>query len=370
MKTKAVALMAPGKDWELVDLDLDSPRAGEALVRFEASGFCHTDEHSHQGDMVPRFPIVGGHEGAGVVEAVGEGTTRIKPGDHVVCSFIPACGKCRFCARGQSNLCDYGALLMVGCLPDETFRFHAGSADVGGMFGLGTFSQWAVVSEHVLIKIDEDIPFEAAALVGCGVPTGWGSAVYAADVEPGDTIAVYGVGGVGINAVQGALFAGAEHVVAIDPLPNKREFALSLGATHCAANAAEAQQIITELTRGVGADKAILTAGLVTEEIVTAAYDAIRKGGTVVLTGVNNPALKTVQISGFDLTVLEKRIQGSLLGSCNPFDDIPRLLSLYKSGHLKLDELITARYGIHEVGQAYEDLLAGKNIRGVLIHEH
>ncbi|MCL4421874.1 MAG: NDMA-dependent alcohol dehydrogenase [Actinobacteria bacterium] len=370
MKTNAVALMGPGRDWELVELELDAPRTAEALIRFEASGLCHTDEHSHQGDMVPRFPIVGGHEGAGVVEAVGEGVTRVKPGDHVVCSFIPACGKCRFCARGRSNLCDYGALLMVGCLPDETFRFHAGSEDVGGMFGLGTFSQYGVISEHALVKIDEDIPFEAAALVGCGVPTGWGSAVYAANVEPGDTIAIYGVGGVGINAVQGAVFAGAEYVVAIDPLENKREFAKRLGATHSASSADEAQQIITELTRGVGADKAIITAGLVTEDTVSAAYAAISKGGTVVLTGVNNPALKTISISGFDLTVMEKRIQGSLLGSCNPFDDVPRLLSLYKSGHLKLDELITQRYSLDQVGQAYEDLLAGKNIRGVVILEH
>jgi len=370
MKTRAVALMAPGADWEVVELDLDPPRTGEVLVRFEASGLCHTDEHSHQGDMVPRFPIVGGHEGAGVVEAVGEGVTRVRPGDHIVTSFIPACGKCRFCARGQSNLCDYGALLMVGCLPDETFRFHHQGTDVGGMFGLGTFSQWAVVSEHAVIRIDEDIPFEAAALVGCGVPTGWGSAVHAARVQPGDTVAVYGVGGVGANAVQGALHAGAEHVLAVDPLENKRQFAKQLGATHTAQSAEEAAEVLRELTRGVGADSAILTAGLVTTELVSSAYAAIRKGGTLVLTGVNKAELLTVQISGFDLTVMEKRIQGSLLGSCNPFDDVPRLLSLYKSGHLKLDELITTRYRIDQVGQAYQDLLAGRNIRGVLVHEH
>ncbi|MGH3321228.1 MAG: NDMA-dependent alcohol dehydrogenase [Streptosporangiaceae bacterium] len=371
MKTKAAVLHDKEQDWEVTELDVDPPKAGEVLVRFVAAGLCHSDEHLRHGDIVPRFPIVGGHEGAGIVEEAGEGVTRLAPGDHVICSFLPVCGHCRFCSTGQSNLCDLGMYLMEGCQADGTFRFHANGEDFGGMCMLGTFAQWATVSEHSCIKVDEELPLETVVLIGCGVPTGWGTATRAGGaIEPGDTIAVYGVGGIGINAVQGAAFAGARNVIAIDPLSNKREKAEQLGATHSAESAEQAQQLITDLTRGVGADKALVTVGVVTEEVIDAALAAIRKGGSVVVTGLADPTKKTIQVSSSELTLFEKRIQGALFGSGDPFHDIPRMVDLYQSGDLRLDEIITQRYTLDQVNQGYQDLLDGKNIRGVLVHEH
>src|SRR5262249_20760435 len=264
MRTRAAVLRGTGQDFEITELELDPPKSGEVLIRFAAAGLCHSDEHLRRGDLVPRFPIVGGHEGAGVIEAVGPGVTGLAPGDVGVCSSLPVCGHCRWCSTGQSNLCDLGAGIMQGCLPDGTFRWHeasadtggadSGGADVGGMCMLGTFAERAVISENSAVKVDADLPLDKLALIGCGVPTGCGSAVHAAAIEPGDTIAVYGVGGIGINAVQGAAIAGARNVVAIDPLATKRAAAEQLGATHSCATAEEAQELITGLTRGVGAD--------------------------------------------------------------------------------------------------------------------
>jgi len=181
---------------------------------------------------------------------------------------------------------------------------------------------------------------------------------------------VYGIGGVGINAVQGAAFAGAQHIIAVDPLANKREAAEQFGATHSAADAAQAQELITELTKGVGADKALITMGVVTQDAIDAAFAAIRKRGTVVVTGLNGPGVKNIQIPSFELTLFEKRIHGALFGSGNPFEDIPKMLDLYRGGHLKLDELITSRYRLDEVDQGYQDLRDGKNVRGVMLIDH
>jgi S-(hydroxymethyl)glutathione dehydrogenase/alcohol dehydrogenase len=368
MQTRAAVLRGVGKDFEVTELDLDGPKAGEVLIRFVASGLCHSDEHLRNGDLAPRFPIVGGHEGAGIVEEAGPGVTRLKPGDHVICSFLPVCGHCRWCSTGRSNLCDLGATLLDGTLPQGGFRFHQNGEDIGGMCMLGTFSERATISEHSAVKVDDDLPLDKVVLIGCGVPTGFGSAVHAAATEPGDTIAIYGVGGIGINAVQGAALAGARHVVAIDPLASKREAAGRFGATHSCETAEQAHELITQLTRGVGADKAIVAVGVVTPEVVTSAFHAIRKGGTVVVTGLADPAKHTIQLSGAILTLFEKRIQGSLFGSGDPFHDIPRMVELYRSGQLKLDELITATYTLDQVNQGYQDLLDGKNIRGVIVH--
>src|SRR3954453_22545508 len=207
-----------GRDWEVVELDLDEPQANEVLIRFEAAGFCHSDEHLRHGDIVPRFPIVGGHEGAGIIEKCGVGVTRVKEGDHVVCAFIPSCGRCRWCSTGKQNLCDWGASILEGNLPDGPSRCTKDGQYMGGMCRLGTFSQGAVISEHSCVKVDDDLPLDVAVLVGCGVPTGWGSAVYAADAEPGETLVIYGIGGIGANAVQGAAMPGAGNLLAVDPL--------------------------------------------------------------------------------------------------------------------------------------------------------
>ncbi len=370
MKTKAAILTGLNTPWEVTELDLDDPRDGEVLIRFVAAGLCHSDEHLRIGDIQCRMPIIGGHEGAGIVERVGPGVSRVKEGDHVVCAFIPSCGHCRWCATGQQNICDLGATILEGCLPDGTFRFHTDGQDVGAMCMLGSFSQWSVISEASCVKVDDDLPLEIAVLCGCGVPTGWGSAVNAADTQVGDTIVIYGIGGIGANAVQGAAMAGAINVVAVDPLANKREMAQELGATHAVASAAEAQELVQELTRGVGADKSIVTVDIVGEQVVQDSVAVIRKGGTMVLTGLADPNKLTVHLSGADLTLNRKHIHGTLFGDCNPMYDITRMLNLYRAGKIKLDELITKKYSLDEVNQGYEDLVGGQNVRGVLIHEH
>jgi alcohol dehydrogenase (nicotinoprotein) len=370
VKTRAAMLWEEGRDWEIAELDLDEPKQGEVLIRWVAAGLCHSDEHLRHGDIVPRFPIVGGHEGAGIIEKVGPGVSRVKEGDHVVTSFLPVCGHCRFCATGHSNICDLGATILDGCLPDGTFRFHSEGDDVGAMCMLGSFSQYSVISETSCVSVDKDLPLETVVLVGCGVPTGWCSAVYAADVTPGETVIIYGIGGIGSNAVQGATHAGAANVIAVDPLANKREMAEDLGATHAVASAEEAYALSQDLTRGVGADKAIITVDIVNEEVVGNAVNAIRKGGTAVITGLADPNKLTVQLSGAVMTLYEKTVKGTLFGSGNPMYDIRNLIGLYQAGKLKLDELVTQRYALDDIGQGFQDMLDGKNIRGVVVHEH
>jgi NDMA-dependent alcohol dehydrogenase len=370
MKTKAAVLFEGGKPFEIVELDLAGPGPGEVLIKYVAAGLCHSDLHLTDGDLPPRFPIVGGHEGSGIIEDVGPGVTKVKPGDHVVCSFIPSCGTCRYCATGRSNLCDMGATILEGCMPDGSFRFHMGDTDFGAMCMLGTFAERATVSEHSVVKVDDWLPLETAVLVGCGVPTGWGSANYAGAVRAGDTTVVYGIGGIGINAVQGAKQAGAKYVIAVDPLEFKRQTALAFGATHAFATAEQAAEKISELTWGQLADQAIITVGTVDEQVVTDAFNAVGKGGTVVITGLANPSKLTVHVSGCVMALYEKTIKGSLFGSSNPQYDIVKLLRLYDAGQLKLDELITTRYTLDQVNEGYQDLRDGKNIRGVVIYSH
>jgi NDMA-dependent alcohol dehydrogenase len=366
MKTKAAVLHGIHKPFEIEELDLDGPREGEVLVSFVAAGLCHSDLHMIDDDLPVRFPIVGGHEGAGIIEDVGPGVTKVKPGDPVVCSFIPSCGHCRYCSTGRQNLCDLGANISVGCLADGSFRFHRDGVDYGGICMLGTFSERATVSQHSVVKVDPSLPLETAVLVGCGVPTGWGTANYAGGVRAGDTVVIYGIGGIGINAVQGAVHAGAVNVVVVDPVEFKRETALKFGATHAFADAERAHEKIVELTRGQLADQALVTVGTVEENVVTAAFNAVGKGGVVVITGLAHPEKLTVHVSGLAMTTFEKTIKGALFGSANPQYDIVRLLGLYQAGQLKLDELITRRYGLEQVNEGYQDLRDGKNIRGVI----
>ncbi|AEV73561.1 oxidoreductase, Rxyl_3153 family [Mycolicibacterium rhodesiae NBB3] len=368
MKTRAAVLFEGGKPFEVVELDLEGPRDGEVLIRYVAAGLCHSDLHLTDGDLVPRFPIVGGHEGAGIIEEVGAGVTKVKPGDHVVCSFIPNCGRCRYCATGRSNLCDMGATILDGHMPDGTFRFHMGDSDFGAMCMLGTFAERATISEHSVVKVDDWLPLQTAVLVGCGVPTGWGSANYAGAVRAGDTTVVYGIGGIGINAVQGAKQAGAKYVIAVDPVAFKRETAAKFGATHVFTTADEAADTVTELTWGQMADQAIITVGTVDEQVVTDAFNAIGRGGTVVITGLANPEKLTVHVSGGVMTLFEKTIKGTLFGSANPQYDIVKLLRLYDAGQLKLDELVTKTYTLEQVNEGYQDLRDGKIIRGVITH--
>ena len=326
MKTKAAVVVEAGKRIELEELDLDGPKEGEVLIRYTHAGLCHSDIHVAHGDLEARLPMVLGHEGAGIIEEVGPGVTRVKVGDHVVCSFIPNCGSCRYCATGRQSICDMGATILEGYLPGERFPITGPRGQYGAMCMLGTFSQYGTIHQNSVVKVDDDLPLDKAVLVGCGVPTGWGSAVNTANVRPGQTVMVSGVGGIGINAVQGARYAGAKYVVAVDPLENKREKAMELGATHAFATAGEAIAAITDLTRGQMADSAILTPDLMTAEIVGDGFNAVGKGGTVVLTGLNKLMEPNIQLPGTILTLFRKSIKGSLFGDCNPTTDIPRIL--------------------------------------------
>ncbi|MGV1010037.1 MAG: NDMA-dependent alcohol dehydrogenase [Dermatophilaceae bacterium] len=370
MKTKAAVVHEIGKPMEIEELELTDPRHGEVLVRYTHAGLCHTDWHIPLGDFEARLPIVPGHEGGGIVKATGPGVDRVAVGDHVVCMFIPACGVCRWCAQGMQSICDTGANVLQGALLDGRFPLTGRRGDYGALSYLGTFSQFGVVPQCSIVRVDEDLPLDKACLVGCGVPTGWGAVVSTAKVKPGETVVVFGVGGIGSNAVQGARHAGARHIVAVDPVAFKREVAMRLGATHTAASGEEALALVMDLTRGVGADAAILCPGLTTEEIAAEGFQVISKGGVMVVVGLNKFTLKSVQASAAELALWRKTIKGSLFGDCNPTADIPRLLELYRAGELKVDELVTRTYTLEQVNEGYADMVAGRNIRGVIVHDH
>ncbi len=377
MKTRAAILWEQNADWSVEEIDLDPPKAGEVLVRLVGSGLCHSDEHLRTGDMVvdqetadllglEQFPVIGGHEGAGEVLEVGPGVTSVAPGDHVVLGFIPSCGKCPSCARGRSNLCDLGAFLLSGRqISDFTARHHSSDGtDLGLMCLLGTFAEHTVVAEASCIKIEDDIPLGVAALVGCGVTTGWGSATYAADVQPGETVVVVGAGGIGVNAIQGAALAGARHIVAVDTVDLKREQAMVFGATHTASSVEEAAELVGQITWGANADKTIITVGVGSGALIGPVLGMTAKGGRCVHTAVAPIDENEVTMSLFDLTLQQKQLVGSIFGSANPRFDIPRLLRLYQEGKLKLDELVTREYDLSEINQGYADMNDGKNIRG------
>jgi S-(hydroxymethyl)glutathione dehydrogenase/alcohol dehydrogenase len=371
MKTRAAVMEEGATEFKLRELDVDPPGPGEVHIKFTASGLCHSDLHLVEGIYgdTPRLPIVAGHEGSGVIESVGVGVQNVEPGDHVVCNFLPNCGHCRYCATGHQSLCNWGAYLVKGNMPDGTFRFHYNGHDLGGFCLLGTFSERATVNAGSVVKIDPWLPLEVAVLTGCGVPTGWGAAVNGGNVRVGDTTVIYGAGGVGMNAVQGAASAGAKYVVVVDPVEFKRETAMQFGATHTFADPEEAATKVKELTWGDGADQAILTVGVVDEPVVRHAFDIIGKGSTVVAVGQSHPEAVTVQIPSAMMLRSEKVIRGVEFGSCNAQYDIPKLLRMWNEGHLKLDELITKTYTLDQVNDGYQDLRDGKIIRGVIVHQ-
>ncbi|MDD9207389.1 NDMA-dependent alcohol dehydrogenase [Georgenia sp. 10Sc9-8] len=372
MKTQgAIIREVPGK-YETAELELEEPRQGEITVKMVASGMCHTDDHIATGDMpFGMYPTCGGHEGVGVVVQVGPDTRGWSEGDHVVLSFLPACGKCRWCAHGMQNLCDRGANLMNGSRLDDadSFRMSLDGKPVGQMFGISTFSQYTTVDVDNAVKVPRAVPMESLCLLSCGVGTGWGSAVNQAGIYPGETVIVMGVGGIGMNAVQGAVHAGAGQVIAVDPVAFKREKAMEFGATHAVESIDEGAELARTFTNGQGADATIVTVGVTTPEHVSQAFASIRKAGTVVVTGVGDLSRTDLSLSPGEMTIFQKRLQGSLFGASNPTADIPWLVDLYTRGQLKLDELITHRYTLDQVAQGYEDMHAGKNIRGIVLYD-
>ncbi|MGD9525910.1 MAG: NDMA-dependent alcohol dehydrogenase [Pseudonocardia sp.] len=370
MEVRGAVVRAVGDKWTAETLTLAEPGPGEVRIKVMASGLCHSDDHIVTGDSVVDLPFVGGHEGSGIIEAVGPGVTRVRVGDHVATAYLPMCGVCTWCAQGMQYICDNGRDVQTGYMLDGTPRvFFADGAPCGAMQRLGTFANYLVTSQEQCVRIDDDIPFEVACLVACGVTTGWGAAVNGAAVRPRETVIVMGVGGVGINAVQGARHAGAMHVVAVDPVAFKRESALRLGATHAFASIGEAMPFVGSVTNGQGADAAVVTVGRVDGGIIGEAFSAIRKEGrcAVVSIGSHEPG---IDVNPLELVVYAKTLRGVLFGNANPTRDIPKLLDYYRSGHLVLDDLITRRYTVEQVNEAYEDMHAGRNLRGVLVHEH
>lgn len=369
LRTTAAVCRAPGTPWELTELTLDPPRAHEVRVRFHAAGLCRSDDHITSGEALVRTPMVGGHEGAGTVESVGPDVTRVRPGDRIVCSYIPACGTCGPCSGGHQNMCEQGLNAFSGMFGDDSFRFHddAGT-DIGGFCTVGSFSEYAVVSEWACVPIDDDVGFEPAALVGCGVPTGWGSAVHAAGVRAGQAVVVYGCGGVGSNALQGARLAGAGVVVAVDPVAFKRESAALFGATHTVPDADAAHELVAELTGGRMADHAICIPTLMTREVLDAALAVVGVDGQVTVTAMSRHDDPAITVPASALVEGQKRIRGALFGDSNPLHDIPHLLGLHRAGQLRLAELITRHYRLDEINDGYADLAAGRILRGVVRH--
>ncbi|OBG22632.1 alcohol dehydrogenase [Mycolicibacterium celeriflavum] len=384
MRSRAAVLHDVGRDWDITTIDLDPPRAGEVLVKMAIAGICHSDDHFATGDSVPDesmvaamkaaglaepqwFPLVGGHEGAGIVVEVGPGVTSLSRGDHVAVSFLPACGSCRWCVSGATYLCDVGAdVFEKAMITDGTCRRHLDGTDLMAMMQVGTFSEYVVASERSLIRIHDWISFEAAALVSCGVTTGFGSATISAGTKPGDTVVIIGTGGVGMNAVQGARAAGAKHVIAIDPIDFKREVATDFGATHTVADAGAALNLVKDLTWGVMADAVVITVGVLDPGLIPLALMLTRKGGTCVVTAMTPLSQMNVPLVLTDMVNSCKTLKGSLYGEMNARASMPMLLSMYESGALKLDELITHRYKLDGLNEAIEHMRDGRNIRGII----
>ncbi|MEE4022228.1 NDMA-dependent alcohol dehydrogenase [Gordonia sp. PKS22-38] len=370
MKTKGAILRNPGEKWQIEEFDLGDPVAGEVQVKLVSSGLCHSDHHLRTGDSPAPMPVLGGHEGAGIVHKVGPGVTNFKEGDHVVTAFIPACGVCEPCSRGDQNICDEGARLLTGLsIADDTHRAHTSDGlGLAQMCLLGTFAPYITVNQASLIKIEDDIPLQQAALLGCGVATGWGSAVEIGGTHAGDVVVVVGIGGVGINAVQGAAQAGARIVAAVDPVPFKRQMAEKLGATHTFESMEEALPVIGEISWGKMANTTILTVGEIDGSMIQPALSLTGKGGQVVVVGMGNFASMDAQMNLFELTLLQKRVQGGIFGGASPRTQVPNLLQEYRAGKLNLSDLVTNTYRLDQINEAYDDMLSGNNIRGMIVY--
>jgi NDMA-dependent alcohol dehydrogenase len=362
-KAKAVICREHNKPVQVEDVTVDPPKRGEVLVKLGACGVCHSDLSAITGTIALPLPLVLGHEGAGVVEEVGEGVVDFAKGDHVVFSFIYMCGKCRFCVSGRPVLClEQGKALTTPL--EGTPRVRDASGQPLNIFsGCGSMAEYATVSAENLIKVDPKIPFECAALVGCGVTTGVGAVFNTAKVEPGSSVAVFGCGGVGLSVIQGARIAGAEKIIAIDTLEAKLEMARKFGATDVLLGKEDPVKALKKMTGG-GPDYAFECVGA--GPLAEVAYRAIRRGGVAVVVGVAKPSDST-SVRSMTLVFEEKTLTGSYFGSCVPRVDFPRMLALYLKGELKLEELITRRYRIAEAPQAFTDLESGRNARGVIV---
>jgi S-(hydroxymethyl)glutathione dehydrogenase / alcohol dehydrogenase len=367
MKTKGALLWELNSPFRIDEIELGDPVDDEVQIRVHAAGMCHSDYHLTTGATPIGLPALGGHEGAGVVTKVGKNVTGIEEGDHVILAFIPACGECQPCLKGYRSLCDRGAVLLGGkAIADGTSRVHAGSTEVSPMNLLGTFAPYMTVHKDSVVKIDKDIPFETAAIMGCAVPTGYGSATNVAQVQPGETVVIVGVGGIGMSALQGAVLSGARNVIAIDPNEWKRDQAIKFGATHVYPSMADAIAPVIDLTYGVMADKVIIAVGDMLGEYIEEALTLTTKTGTCVVTGMGSMMDVDVKLNLFLFTMLQKTLKGNIFGGGSSHVETPKLTGLYKAGLLKIDEMVTTTYSLENINDGYADMLEGKNIRGVI----
>jgi S-(hydroxymethyl)glutathione dehydrogenase/alcohol dehydrogenase len=347
----------------VTEVDLDPPKVGEVLIKMKATGVCHSDLSVANGTIPSPLPVVLGHEGAGIVDQVGEGVTNVVPGDHVAISFIPSCGQCFHCLRRESYLCNVAK--QDGNLFDGTTRVHQNGKDIFVMSFVGLMAEYAVVPSACVIAIDKEFDFKAAALVGCGVSTGVGAVIKTAEVPTGATVAVFGCGGVGLNVVQGARLAGAAKIIACDLSTEKMEMARHFGATDTIDPAGDAVKQIFEMTGGMGVDYAFEVVG--SGKLVEQCLKATRKGGNIVVVGVGRLDDK-FSIRQPIMVFTAKTLMGSMYGGVNFKTDFPMYLDLYRQGKLDLDSLVSKTYTLDDAMVAFEDLEKGANARGVIVH--
>ena len=366
---KAAVLTGVNQPLEIRDdVEVEAPRAGEVKIRMGASGVCHSDLSVQNGTIMSPVPCVLGHEGAGVVEEIGEGVTTVKPGDHVVISWVPQCGECFYCQKDQGYLCERsGAALASGGLLDGTTRSTSNGAPLYQMAAAGTFSEVSIVPEIGTVKIPEDFDLKLAALIGCGVLTGTGAAMNTAQIKKGDTVAVVGCGGVGLNVIQGARIAGAAEIIAVDMNETKLALAKQFGAT-ITVNASQGDPVskVMELTGQRGADVAFEVIGL--QQTIDQTITMTRRGGQAILVGVPRMDVMVTLPAFFGIVLAEKTIKGCWYGSSNVQKDVPKLIDLYKKGELKLDELISREITVDGVNDAFEAMKTGEVARSVITY--
>lgn len=364
MHIRAAILWEQGQPLSVEAAELDSPGPGEVLVEIKAAGVCHSDLHPARGDWPMKTPVVLGHEGAGIVREVGSSVTAVQPGDHVVLCWAPACGVCPPCREGRAVLCDrLEKVTYRNKLPSGALRLHARGQAVAPFLGTACFSSWVVVPAEGAIPVPSDVPFESLATLGCAVLTGVGAVTNAAQVPPGARVAVIGAGGVGLNVVQGAAISACEQIIAIDVRPAPLALATQFGATHTIEAAPDVPAAVRDLTSGRGVDFVFDTVG--SPATLTAAVASARKGGTIVLTGLSRGDSQAA-FPMFPFVMQEKRLIGSVYGSGQPTRDIPRLISLYREGRLKLRELVSRTYTLDGVNDALAALAASDGARGVI----
>lgn len=361
----APAPYAQSRPLEIEEVELAPPGPGEVLVRIAAAGLCHSDLSILNGDRPRRTPIVLGHEAAGVVEALGEGVTDLAPGDHVILVFVPSCGHCAPCAEGRPALCEPGgAANVAGTLLGGARRLSYRGEPMDHFVGVSAFAEYATVSRRSLHKIDRELPLEIAAMFGCAVVTGVGAVVNTSQVRPGQTVAVVGLGGVGLAALMGALAAGAARVIAVDLAQDKLDFALALGATDSVnASDPDAAKRLRDMTEG-GVDHALEMVG--SAKALEFAYKVTRRGGTTVTVGLP-AAIQTLNTPVWHLVAEERTLKGSYLGSCVPRRDLGRFIALYRQGKLPVDRLLTGRLKLEEINEGFDRLQRGEAIRQIVM---